>query len=243
VAGLAAPLRRRRRRRRRDRPWGAALSTPGRGAETGPDGLTRCPWGPFYRRPAGPPRHRVGHAGARRRGHVRAVLPEAFQSGLSWLTILRKRAAFRAAFANFDLARSPRSGRRTGDRPLTDAASSGTGPRSTPRSPTPGPRSACPTACPRWSGATRRRPPGAGDARRRPRLTPASKALSRELKRSGFTFTGPVTAYAAMQATGVVNDHRKPLRLPRLTPFALTAGEHSPWPIRPLASARRIACC
>ena len=40
-----------------------------------------------------------------------------------------------------------------------------------------------------------------------PAWTPASKALSRELKRSGFTFTGPVTAYAAMQATGVVNDH------------------------------------
>jgi DNA-3-methyladenine glycosylase I len=101
---------------------------------------------------------------------------EAFQSGLSWLTILRKRENFRAAFAGFDIEAVAAFGPADRARLLA------------------------------WRHADGDRPAPVTLADVPPQTT-ASKALAKELKRHGFTFTGPVTAYAIMQATGVVNDH------------------------------------
>ena len=135
---------------------------------------------------------------------------EAFQSGLSWLTILRKRENFRRAFGGFDIEsgrrlrpgrRQPAAGRRR--------ASCATGPRSRPPSPTPGPRSGCPDGLADGRLEVRRRPDAsAGDAGRRARRPPRRlRRWPRTCASAGFRFTGPVTAYAMMQACGVVNDH------------------------------------
>ena len=134
---------------------------------------------------------------------------EAFQSGLSWLTILRKRENFRAAFAGFDAAAVAAFGDQDVARLMADR-----GNRTQPREDQRGDHQragrgrASRRADRRWSGGTR-----AGPTPRRARWptcrppTPASKALAAELKGHGFTFTGPVTAYATMQACGIVNDH------------------------------------
>src|SRR5207342_295833 len=106
----------------RQRPRGAALTAPGRGAETGPDGLARCPWAlstadlqAYHDSEWGTP-VRSDEAMFER------FCLEAFQSGLSWLTILRKRAAFRAAFAGFDPDAVARFGQRDVERLLADVS-------------------------------------------------------------------------------------------------------------------------
>ncbi|MFO7300141.1 MAG: DNA-3-methyladenine glycosylase I [Actinomycetes bacterium] len=133
---------------------------------------------------------------------------EGFQSGLSWLTILRKREAFRAAFAGFDPARVAGFGETDVARLLAD----------------PGIvrhegkiRSTINNAARaldlideegslavyfwRWAEPDETPPVEI------PALTPASTALSRDLKRRGWSFVGPTTVYAFMQAMGLVNDH------------------------------------
>ena len=134
---------------------------------------------------------------------------EAFQSGLSWLIILRKRDNFRRAFDGFDIenvARYTDARRRTADG--RRRASCATAPRSRRPSPTPGPpptsTPTCPTCCGRSRPPPRPRPAACADV---PAVTPESTAMARELKRRGFRFVGPTTAYALMQATGMVDDH------------------------------------
>jgi DNA-3-methyladenine glycosylase I len=135
---------------------------------------------------------------------------EAFQSGLSWLVILRKRPAFRAAFAGFDIDTVAGFDERDIDRLLLDAgivrnrakieAAIGNA-RAT--------RDAVPEGLDEllWSFAPtgrRRRPRTLADV---PATSDESKAMAKELKRRGFRFVGPTTAYALMQATGMVDDH------------------------------------
>ena len=136
---------------------------------------------------------------------------EGFQSGLSWLTILRKREAFRAAFAGFDPERVARFGERDIKRLLGDAGI--VRHRGKIEAAIANARA---TVALRESGTTlpqlvwSHRP-------KRPRVprsrndwqasTPESVALSKELRAVGFRFVGPTTAYAAMQACGIVNDH------------------------------------
>jgi len=136
---------------------------------------------------------------------------EGFQSGLSWLTILRKRENFRAAFENFDPERVARFGERDLKRLLVDAgivrhrgkieaaianARGTVGLR----------EQGTPLHELVWAHRPEHhRPPrGNGDWQA---TTPESTALSKALKRAGFRFVGPTTVYAAMQACGVVNDH------------------------------------
>jgi DNA-3-methyladenine glycosylase I len=138
---------------------------------------------------------------------------EGFQSGLSWLTILRKREAFRRAFAGFDPEVVASFG--TGDvqRLLADAgivrhrgkieaaiANAGATLRAR--------ESHGSLAALVWSFEPPRRgrpvPKLLGEL---PATTAESTALSKALKQLGFRFVGPTTAYAAMQALGVVNDH------------------------------------
>ncbi len=133
---------------------------------------------------------------------------EGFQSGLSWLTILRKRDAFRRAFADFDFEKVARFDAQDVDRLLADASI--VRHRRKIESTINNARRAV-TLCEArgsltsyfWSFEPPRRPA----PNPMPAHTPQSTALARDLKRQGFSFVGPTTAYAFMQAMGLVNDH------------------------------------
>ena len=134
---------------------------------------------------------------------------EAFQSGLSWLTILRKRESFRAAFAGFAIESVAAFGERDVQRLLADAGIVRN--RMKIEAAIANARAALqqPEGLDAllWSFAPAgitRRPATLADV---PAVTAESKAMAKELKRRGFSFVGPTTAYALMQATGMVDDH------------------------------------
>jgi DNA-3-methyladenine glycosylase I len=179
------------------------------GAEPGPDGGLRCPWGlstpdylAYHDEEWGRPVH--GESAL----YERLTL-EAFQSGLSWITILRKREAFREVFSGFDPAAVASYDEARVAELLADARIVRN-------------RSKVEAAVTNarqvvaldggldellWSFApdgSRPAPRTLGDV---PAVTPESTAMAKELKRRGFRFVGPTTAYALMQATGMVNDH------------------------------------
>jgi DNA-3-methyladenine glycosylase I len=133
---------------------------------------------------------------------------EAFQSGLSWLTILRKRERFREAFAGFEIDRVARFGSADVERLLGDAGIVRN--RSKIEATIANARAALELDVGLgellWSFAPEPRPRPRTDAEV-PASTPESKAMARELKRRGFRFVGPTTAYALMQACGLVDDH------------------------------------
>ena len=135
---------------------------------------------------------------------------EAFQSGLSWLVILRKRPAFRAAFARFDVDAVARFGTREIERLLADA---GIVRNRAKIEATIANARAVRESVPEglddllWSfapSARRRRPQTLAEV---PAISAESTAMAKELKRRGLRFVGPTTAYALMQATGMVDDH------------------------------------
>ena len=174
----------------------------------GPDNAPRCPWAlsapeylPYHDAEWGRPvRDDIGL--------FERMTLEAFQSGLSWLTILRKRQSFRAAFAGFDLAVVARYGEEDRARLLADAgivrnrakieAAIGNA-----RAAMALPEGLATLA---WSFAPEPAPAPRTMADV-PSTTPASAALARELKRRSFAFVGPTTAYALMQACWLVDDH------------------------------------
>jgi DNA-3-methyladenine glycosylase I len=181
------------------------------GLVVGADGLARCAWG------ASTPDYTTYHDEEWGRAvHGESALYErftleAFQSGLSWLTILRKREAFRAAFAGFDAEVVARFGARDHRRLMADAGIVRN-------------RAKIDAAIVNAKAVLGLRDSGGLDelvwsyaptGRRRaprtyadvPATTPESVALSKALRRNGFVFVGPTTAYAAMQACGLVNDH------------------------------------
>jgi DNA-3-methyladenine glycosylase I len=173
----------------------------------GDDGRARCGWGastPDY------VRYHDEEWGKPIRdadGLFERLCLEAFQSGLSWLTILRKREAFRAAFADFEIAAVARFGERDVERLLGDAGIVRN--RAKIEAAIANARAATGVddlAALIWSFA-----PGGRPAPRSfadiPAVTPESTALAKELKKRGFRFVGPTTAYALMQACGLVNDH------------------------------------
>ena len=136
---------------------------------------------------------------------------EAFQSGLSWLTILRKRAAFQAAFAGFDIAAVAAFGEADKARLLADAGIVRN--RLKIEAAVANARAALPVIDEHGSLAAffwRFRPAAHEAPRSRADFvaaSPESAALAKELKRRGFRFVGPTTVYALMQAAGIVNDH------------------------------------
>ena len=174
-----------------------------------PDGRARCPWGTSTPEYVQYHDEEWGRPVTDDRGIYERLVLEGFQSGLSWLTILRKRENFRAAFANFDIETVAAYGENDVSRLLGDAgiirhrgkieAAINNAQAAA--------RLDVPLAELVWSFA----PARARKAPRRlddvPATTPESTALSKELKKRGFRFVGPTTAYAAMQACGLVNDH------------------------------------
>jgi DNA-3-methyladenine glycosylase I len=138
---------------------------------------------------------------------------EAFQSGLSWLTILRKRPAFRSAFANFDADTVAGYGERDVARLLADSAIVRNRAKILATI-----NNAAATIALRAGGGLdelvwsfqppRSRKPDAGP------VSPESKALAKELRRRGFAFVGPTTMFALMEAIGMI-DVRRRERSPR----------------------------
>jgi DNA-3-methyladenine glycosylase I len=157
------------------------------------------------------------------RGLFERLSLEAFQSGLSWLTILRKREAFRAAFQNFEPDAVARFDQSDVERLLHDAGIVRNRAKIEATI-----ANAKATVALRDEGPTlpelvweRYRPPARAEPPRSfadiPSQTPETVALAKELKRRGFRFVGPTTLYALMQACGVVDDHLAtcPVRLAR----------------------------
>jgi DNA-3-methyladenine glycosylase I len=184
-------------------------------AKPGPDGRLRCPWAVsttdyilYHDEEWGRPVH--GDSAL----YERFTL-EGFQSGLSWLTILRKRPGFRRAFAGFDPATVARFDEADVERLLTDPSivrnrakihAAITNARALLQLQEVEGDDALHRLV--WSFAPDR------DGRPAPRtladvpaITAESTALAKALKKRGFVFVGPTTAYATMQAAGLVNDH------------------------------------
>lgn len=184
--------------------------SPGSDLILGDDGRWRCGWvGPSSDYQAYHD-HEWGRPVRGEAALFERITLEGFQSGLSWLTILRKRAGFRAAFAGFEPAAVAAFDQHDVRRLLADAAIVRNRQKiqaaianaqavlalrqhggleelvwSFAPAPSPAPRSLAEV----------------------PASTPTSVALSKALKKAGLSFVGPVTAYAAMQACGLVDDH------------------------------------
>jgi DNA-3-methyladenine glycosylase I len=183
--------------------------TPNPDIAIGPDGKPRCGWGasapdyvPYHDEEWGVPIRTDD-------GMYERLTLEAFQSGLSWLTILRKRPAFRAAFAGFSIEKVAAFGPEDVERLLGDAGIVRN--RAKIEAAVANARAAADLdgslADLLWSFAPegpRARPRTYADL---PASTPESKAMAKDLKRRGFRFVGPTTAYALMQASGMVDDH------------------------------------
>ncbi|MET9438693.1 DNA-3-methyladenine glycosylase I [Streptomyces sp. NPDC006551] len=182
-------------------------------AIAGPDGRLRCPWG------LSTPDYVTYHDeewGRPVRGDdalFERLCLEAFQSGLSWITILRRREGFRRAFADFEIASVAEFGEADRERLLLDegiirnrAKVDATLANAKVLAEwAPGELDAL-----IWSyapdPAARPAPLTTADV---PAVTPESTALSKALKKRGLRFIGPTTAYALMQACGLVDDHLK----------------------------------
>lgn len=178
----------------------------------GDDGVARCEW------PGTAPDYIAYHDlewGRPVTDDIRLfekICLEGFQSGLSWLTILRKREAFRAAFAGFDFAEVAAFDEADIERLLGDTGIVRHGGKI---------RSTINNAARAlemvdehgslaswfWSHEPAVRADRAAEPETVPAHTATSAAVARELKRRGWTFVGPTTVYAFMQAMGLVNDH------------------------------------
>jgi DNA-3-methyladenine glycosylase I len=172
------------------------------------DGISRCPWGlsaPDY---VAYHDNEWGRPVRDDNGLFERLTLEAFQSGLSWLTILRKRENFRTAFAGFDIATVAGFGPADRARLLEDAGIVRN--RAKVDAAMANAKAAMaldePLSDLIWRFAPTETPIPVTTADIKAQ-SPESKALAKELKGHGFVFIGPVTAYALMQAVGLVNDH------------------------------------
>ncbi|MEU4249134.1 DNA-3-methyladenine glycosylase I [Amycolatopsis sp. NPDC026612] len=176
----------------------------------GADGVSRCSWGnstpdyaEYHDKEWGVPLHGQDEL------YERLCL-ESFQSGLSWITILRKREGFRKAFEQFKPAKVAKFGDADVERLMQDASIVRN--RAKILAAIKNAQAIASLDTPLddllWSfaPASQRRPRTMADV---PAITDESKAMAKELKKRGFVFLGPTTCYALMQATGMVDDHVK----------------------------------
>jgi DNA-3-methyladenine glycosylase I len=176
------------------------------------DGVRRCRWG------ASSPDYAAYHDDEWGRPVLddtrlyEKLCLEGFQSGLAWITILRKRENFRAAFAGFDIPTVARFGARDVQRLLGDAGI--VRHRGKIDAAISNARAALEVqehhgslAAVIWSFEPPRRPRAPRVLGDLPAQTEESAALSKRLRGLGFRFVGPTTMYAAMQSLGLVNDH------------------------------------
>jgi DNA-3-methyladenine glycosylase I len=180
-----------------------------RGAEPGDDGKLRCPWAlstPDY---VSYHDEEWGRRLTTDDAMFERLTLEGFQSGLSWLIVMRKRPAFRAAFAGFSIPAVADFDERDVDRLLADAGIIRN--RSKIEATISNARAALDLPGGMLAFVEQFAP---GDPRPAPSsldqlqsVSDESTAMSKELKRHGLRFVGPTTAYALMQATGLVNDH------------------------------------
>jgi DNA-3-methyladenine glycosylase I len=207
-------------------------TAPRNGLAAGPDGKLRCFWGistPDY---VDYHDREWGYPVTDDRRLFEKLCLEGFQAGLSWLTILRKREAFRRGFAGFDPAAVARFGARDVTRLLGDAgivrhrgkieSTINNAARALEVIAEHGSLSSyvwgfVPAASERPRVVTRA-------ALRTMTQTPTSVTLSKDLKRRGWTFVGPTTVYAFMQAMGLVNDHLEGCVIRRATEAARQSG-------------------
>lgn len=176
----------------------------------GEDGIARCSWGSSSADYVRYHDEEWGRATTDERTLFEKMCLEGFQSGLSWITILRKREAFREVFANFDAAIVAEFGEPDVLALLDDARivrhrGKIEATINNARSLLQLHERGSTLAELIWSHEPGEAEPRVWDDVRA--TTPESTALSKELKKCGFRFVGPTTAYAAMQAMGVVNDH------------------------------------
>jgi DNA-3-methyladenine glycosylase I len=184
------------------------MTTPG-AAVAGADGRLRCPWAMSAPEYVDYHDQEWGRPLTSDQAMFERLTLEAFQSGLSWLVILRKRDGFRKAFDDFDLAAVAAYGDADVERLLADAGivrnrakiEAAIGNARASLALDGGLLKYVSKAAPRG----RRKPPrGAADV---PAESPESQALAKDLRKRGFRFIGPTTLYALFQATGLVNDH------------------------------------
>ncbi|MER7570821.1 DNA-3-methyladenine glycosylase I [Streptomyces sp. NPDC126514] len=178
-------------------------------ALAGPDGALRCPWGlsapeyvTYHDEEWGRPVHGDDALFER-------LSLEAFQSGLSWITILRRRPGFRAAFAGFGIEKVALFTEEDRDRLLADAGIIRN--RAKIDATLANARALADWAPGDLDALIWSHAPDPAPAPKTladvPAVTPESTALSKALKKRGLRFVGPTTAYALMQACGLVNDH------------------------------------
>ena len=185
------------------------------GLAAGPDGRPRCGWGVSTDDYVAYHDAEWGFPVRDDRRLFEKLCLEGFQSGLSWITILRKRPAFRAAFANFEIAKVAKFGARDVTRLLGDAgivrhrgkieSTINNAARALELVEEHGSLAAY-----AWSFVPPKeeRPRSMTHAALRAMpTTPTSTRLSKDLKKRGWSFVGPTTVYAFMQAMGLVNDH------------------------------------
>jgi len=182
-----------------------------REAAPGPDGQLRCPWSLGNAEYLSYHDAEWGRPVREDVAVFERICLEGFQSGLSWLIILRKRENFRAAFAGFDPVAVAEFNADDVARLLADTGIVRN--RAKIEATINNARAALNLpvglAATVWQYASSHDGPSVAPQTLDdiPSWTPASKALSAELRRHGFRFTGPVTVYATMQACGIVDDH------------------------------------
>ena len=178
-------------------------------ARAGDDGRLRCPWAlsaPDY---VGYHDDEWGRPVAGDRALFERMALEGFQSGLSWLVILRKREGFRAAFDQFDLVKVASYDEADVQRLLADVGIVRN--RAKIEATIANARAALELDGGLWAHVQRFAPTSPRPAPRTladvPSQSEESKALAKDLRKRGFRFVGPTTLYALMQATGIVDDH------------------------------------
>src|ERR1700684_288712 len=178
------------------------------GGVAGAEGKLRCPWAVSTDDMFAYHNDEWGRPVRDDRGLFERLCLEAFQSGLSWLTILRKRENFRAAFAGFEMATVAAVGPDAGPRLRADAGIVRNRAKIEAAIANAGAALSLPDGLAalvwKYAGPGQPAPRTLGDV---PASTPAAQALSADLRRHGFRFTGPVTAYATMQACGLGDAH------------------------------------